>query len=183
MQKANLSYRVVLLNLLKITSVVLIVWIGMYYMFERIYLNVSISEPKGYYFAFKSNNFLRGERVLLCVDDVKSIITMHELKLPYEDNRCKLRTPYLLKRVAAVSGDIIDIEEDGVWINGVFQINSRQLHEYKGTNLNPIAKKRYQLKKNEYFMLGETPNSYDSRYFGIVNQSQIRYKVMLLCKK
>jgi type IV secretory pathway protease TraF len=42
---------------------------------------------------------------------------------------------------------------------------------------------KYILNKNEYFLLGEGSNSYDSRYFGVVKNDDLRYKAILLWQR
>lgn len=183
MQKINLSFKQILLNLIKITSVIVVLFALMGWFFSHICFNVTISEPTGYYFTYDSSSIKRGDKVLICVDDIKSIETLHKLKLPYELNRCKLNTPYLIKTISGIPGDQIDVERNGVYINNQLMQNSIALNNYETIKLNPMPFGKFKLSENEYFMLGNTPHSYDSRYFGIVKFQQIKYKAILLWKR
>lgn len=164
--------------MLKITSIIVICG-GVYLFFSNIYFNPTVSEPQGYYFIYKSSTIKRGDQVLFCVDDATSINIMHQLKLPYEET-CKLHTPYLLKTIVAVPGDTITINKFGVYINNNLRPNSISFKSYHNLKLNPLSDRKLKLKNHEYFVLGQTLTSYDSRYFGIIKAHQIKFRAILL---
>ena len=90
----------------------------------------------------------------------------------------------LLKRVIAHSGDEIKFTANGVVVNDKLFANSRAVAKVKGVLLNPLPiGYQHKLKTDEYFMLGETPNSFDSRYFGVVNRKFIMNKAQLILKE
>ena len=46
-----------------------------------------------------------------------------------------------------------------------------------------IEDTRYVLKKDEYYLMGDTETSFDSRYLGILNKKDFRYEMKLLIKE
>ena len=147
---------------------------------DAIYKNVTQSEPLGYYFVWTGWTYNVNDLVLVCLNDMVYENVLHRLGLPYIKNECQHNTPFLLKRIVAISGDEVLITNDGVYINNRYYNNSKQLLQYHNINLLPQFKRRFILKKNEFFLLGDTPTSYDSRYFGVIKQSQIYKKTLLL---
>lgn len=85
-------------------------------------------------------------------------------------------------RIVACPGDRVDIDADGLHINGYLQqeTNTRGATlPYKNETKFPI-----QLKSDEYFLLGDNrDNAKDSRVFGIVNSSDIKGKVIMLLRR
>lgn len=87
----------------------------------------------------------------------------------------------IVKRVIGVPGDTIDINEDGIFINGEYLEESYLTDaaknctyvvggEYNSVNLN----------NNQYFIVGDNRGaSFDSRYFGAVEIDDILYKQSL----
>ncbi|MDO5715417.1 MAG: signal peptidase I [Tissierellia bacterium] len=84
-----------------------------------------------------------------------------------------------VKRVVATPGDIFEIQEGKVYINGKEQDES-----YTSTDTTlPLYLSPIQLKDNEYFVLGDNrlPGaSEDSRYFGPLEKSDI--KAVVYCR-
>ena len=83
----------------------------------------------------------------------------------------------VIKRVVGVPGDRLIINEDGsIVINGEiydepYLSDEAKAASYDG-NITSVL-----LKEDEYFLMGDNrANSYDSRYFGVVNRSDILYK-------
>lgn len=81
----------------------------------------------------------------------------------------------LIKIVAGVPGDTITFNENELFVNGnrFYKAKSMQVNlKTLGHTIDDYQTK-YTLKDNEYFMVGETPDSFDSRYWGPITQSQI----------
>ena len=80
-------------------------------------------------------------------------------------------------------GDTIEIADKGVLINGYLQENSYGYPSGRGIAFYPLKPGyKHVLKNDEYFMLGVSPHSFDSRYFGIVKEKDIYRKAVLLWK-
>lgn len=87
-----------------------------------------------------------------------------------------------LRRVIAVAGDVVDITEDGLVINGNIQqepdIFKETLPYEEGITF-PIT-----VKQDEYFVLGDNRSaSVDSRIYGPVSQDDIKGIVITLLKR
>lgn len=164
----------------KTTLIILGLFLMFYAFVTSIYNNVSKSEPVGYYFAYPWYQYKVNDLVLVCINDKKYLQVLRRLNLPYVSDECENKVPYLLKRIVAVGGDSVKIIDAGVEINNKLYPNSKGILKHKDVNLLPQAFNMIKLKKNQFFLLGETPTSYDSRYFGVVTESQIYKKVLFL---
>lgn len=77
----------------------------------------------------------------------------------------------ITKFVAGVPGDTIEVKNDRLYINGTF---SGRLWLLKTLGKEGGAFDRFEVvPSGRYFLLGTTPNSYDSRYWGFVESRQI----------
>lgn len=79
----------------------------------------------------------------------------------------------LMKRVAALSGDVIRITDEGVFVNGKLAPNSRPLQIDSNGHAMPIAYGCYTLGSNQVLLLSDSPKGFDGRYFGPVAKSDI----------
>ncbi|MBZ7980341.1 S26 family signal peptidase [Campylobacter sp. RM12640] len=86
---------------------------------------------------------------------------------------------YLIKKIAATKGDLIEINSNGVYINNILQTNTK-IFKYDTFN-QPLHFNQLKtiLKDNEFIALGEHIRSYDSRYFGIVKQYENNIKKLI----
>jgi signal peptidase I len=90
-------------------------------------------------------------------------------KLGYHAN-----TDTLLKRIVAISGDVVHVTNDGILINSHLLKHSKAYQFIRGVALNPLPiGYNHKLATNEYFVMGESDNSYDSRYFGVIGIDNI----------
>ena len=79
----------------------------------------------------------------------------------------------LLKRVVALAGDVVSISSSGVTINGELLPNSAPLsHDEAGRPLAMAQLDHFTLGTDQAFLMGVTPSSWDSRYFGPVPLSR-----------
>ncbi len=68
-----------------------------------------------------------------------------------------------IKRVVASTNDHIELKSHKVYVNNI------QINPYTSEN-----NQNYQLKNNQYFVIGDNyQNSYDSRKFGPINNSDV----------
>lgn len=75
-----------------------------------------------------------------------------------------------LKRIAAGSGDVVCAQADTIFINGEVAARRRRV-DSNGDPL-PVWHGCRSL-ENEFFLLGESEDSFDSRYFGPVRRADI----------
>ena len=140
---------------------------------KQLIYNPSISMTRGYYFTYPIIHPKSHDVVLICVKDESHTNVMHKLGLPYKLGECPGNTPHLLKRIVATEGDEIHVGSDGIWVNNYLYHNSIPLTMAKDINLLPIKFGDFRLGHNEYFVLGVSPHSYDSRYYGAITKAQI----------
>lgn len=75
----------------------------------------------------------------------------------------------LLKKVVATKNDLVLVNENGVYVNGIKLENSKIFHfDSMGQPLKMYPLNRV-LNQDEIFTMGENIQSYDSRYFGVIN--------------
>lgn len=75
------------------------------------------------------------------------------------------------KRVAAANGDTVCADDDDIEIN-TRTVAQRERRDAMGRSL-PHWRGCRTLENGEVFLLGETHDSFDSRYFGVVRNDQI----------
>ena len=82
----------------------------------------------------------------------------------------------LLKRLVAVVGDRLDIDEAGVRVNGAPLPNSRPLaRDEAGRPLPQVCLPDYRLGAGEVLLMSDhSPLSFDGRYFGPIPRAQIQ---------
>ena len=89
--------------------------------------------------------------------------------------RCEYLDSFLVKRIVAGAGDIVQIKGGALYVNDIAYAVEKNLISYPGIASEPI-----QLTENEYFVLGDNfEKSKDSRYseVGIVKNTDIIGKV------
>ena len=82
--------------------------------------------------------------------------------LPHRGSLVQLRP--LMKHLAGIPGDVIQVTPKGSYINGKLWPNSaipKQTHGYK-----PYPFGAIRLQGNQYWMLGSSEDSWDSRWLG-----------------
>ena len=83
---------------------------------------------------------------------------------------------FLLKKIAATAGELVNTNREGVHINGI-SIKNTKVFEFgshqERLNFTPMNRI---LEKNEIFVVGEHPKSFDSRYFGAIDINKSRVK-------
>ena len=73
----------------------------------------------------------------------------------------------LLKRVVALAGDVVSVSSSGVSINGQLLPNSAPLFRDEASRPLEMAQlDHFRLGIDQGFLMGVTPTSWDSRYFG-----------------
>ena len=77
----------------------------------------------------------------------------------------------LIKRVAAVAGDDVRAFDGAVTVNGEI-VARRRKADRAGRSL-PRWNECRELVQGEFFLLGDAPDSFDSRYFGPVTSARV----------
>ena len=77
----------------------------------------------------------------------------------------------LIKRVAAVAGDDVCTFDGAIIVNG--EIVARQRRADRAGRSLPRWNECRELVQGEFFLLGDAPDSFDSRYFGPVTSARL----------
>ena len=149
-------------------------------MLSRIMYNVSNSIPTGLYFKKFFPKYEVGRIATFNVKEKyeKYVLTPKEKELSDKvKKRLKIGKTFI-KRIAAKEGDKIQIKNKILYINGkkrgpVFGIKGLE---------EKVLDKSYILKKDEFFMLGDTDMSFDSRYYGPIQKKEFTGEAVYILK-
>ena len=151
-----------------------IIFFSIVFCIKRIVYNVTDSMTKGIYVKKIISDYKKGDLVIFLMD--KKYLKYVESSL----SKNKGKKLYLLKRIVAVEGDTIETRSDGaVLINGE---KKGKIFKIKGLT-DKIENTRYILKKDEYYVMGDTETSFDSRYLGILRKKDFKSEVKLLIEE
>ena len=151
-----------------------IIFFSIVFCIKRIIYNVTDSMTKGIYVKKIISDYKKGDLVIFLMD--KKYLKYVESSL----SKNKGKKLYLLKRIVAVEGDTIETRSDGaVLINGE---RKGKIFKIKGLT-DKIENTRYILKKDEYYVMGDTETSFDSRYLGILRKKDFKSEVKLLIEE
>lgn len=161
----------------KLMAVLLAVYVvgifGVYHVGTVGFYNVSESAPKGFYQIVasrvaSSNELTRGDYVVLPMPE-KVLKDVRGRSWVNEDS-------LLLKRVGAVSGDVVVITDDACYINGDYQ-GPVFIQDGNGLAL-PKIRGTFKIKDGEFLPISSYERSFDGRYFGPVPVAVIEHKVV-----
>ncbi len=152
-------------------SFVVIVLGGINHHLGWLRFNTSPSLPYGLYLCQKEDNINRNDLVLFCLNEEQAKFASSRGYI--DKGNCPTDTAPLGKYVKAVPNDNIAIIDNKIYINGNVIENSEPLETDDEDRPLTAAKLPKNLGSNEYLMLSEKVNSYDSRYLGVVNKDQV----------
>ncbi|AQQ05400.1 hypothetical protein B0E33_18990 [Roseibium algicola] len=145
-----------------VVSVLALAASGAHWLPLKLVYNGSASAPAGYYWVDQLPA-KPGDHVLIEPPDAIRKLIEDRLYLP--------RGVPLIKEIAASNGDTVCRLDRDVLINGMTVAHARATDK-KGRPL-PNWKGCHLLAENQIFLLQQHPDSFDSRYFGIVERSRI----------
>ena len=135
-------------------------------------INMSNSLPHWIYrvFDISDKTITRGDYVVLN----NSMIARNYTAKAHFDHRYLDRFP-LLKQIGAVSGDVILLQDDHIYINGTdFGPMKIMSADSRGNRLSqfptPVS-----LKSEEYWLVSNPDGGFDSRYFGQISRECITH--------
>ena len=80
----------------------------------------------------------------------------------------------LIKRVAAIPGDLVEVNTSGMRVNGSLWPHSVPLaHDQEGRSLRPYPFGVYRVPAGELWVMSNHPRGLDSRYFGPVSEANV----------
>lgn len=141
-----------------------------------IYINTTPSLPVGFY-RIVDEPIISGAYVAFCPPQ-NAVFDMARDRSYINRGGCPGGYGLLLKRVFALSGDTVFIDQTGIFVNGKHLPNSAQLKiDAQGQTL-PRYRLQAVLKDAEYLLLSDVnPQSFDARYFGLIARDQIQQVV------
>lgn len=156
-----------------------IIYLLSIYYNNHLELNITDSYPLGIYKIVNTKSYKKGDLVVFCppynefLQYAAQQGYFNKLQL-YCDNN----TPKYIKKIVAVKGDRVLVLNSGVYINKIRIDNSEIFKKISSDEIFNEYNKEYIIKDNEFFVLSDYNKlSYDSRYFGIINEKNILYKV------
>ena len=127
-------------------------------------LNITPSEPVGFYRRIDGKPVR--DALVLFKQPQNRRASVLRLYLP-------INLP-LIKRVAAVPNDVVQIDRSGVRVNGVYWPDSVPLsHDREGRLLTAYPFGAYRVALSELWVMSNNPRGLDSRYFGPVPLSNV----------
>jgi conjugative transfer signal peptidase TraF len=88
---------------------------------------------------------------------------------------CPGNYEYLMKKILAAKKDKVIVADDGVSVNGALLPFSEPLKADRFGRPLPVLRAEYELGDSDLLLMTDvSPKSFDSRYFGLINRSQIK---------
>jgi conjugative transfer signal peptidase TraF len=136
------------------------------------FVNPTASAPRGIWHSKPLiRSPLRGDLVVVCPPDVSIVNSVKTLGILEEGDCPGVHTVQLLKPVAAVAGDVVEVRAGELLI-----VNGRELPNSRAKrNLPAWAAGTYRVPLGEIWLVSSfTKDSFDSRYFGPVSTANLR---------
>lgn len=137
-------------------------------------LNTSDSIPKGIY-RILHGAIEKNTLVLFCPEDREAFLQGRSRGY-LNHGFCPGDYGYLMKKVAAVSGDVVSSTKDGVYVNrSLLSFSKPQSHDglHRPMTFWPVT--QYTLKPQEVLtMTNQSILSFDGRYYGLIQTKQIK---------
>jgi conjugative transfer signal peptidase TraF len=131
-------------------------------------LNTTPSVPMGLWLVQPTNQKIqRGSMISICPVD-KPIFRLARSRGYIPAGPCSGRYTPLLKRVAAMPGDMVTITQSGIGVNGQSLPNSRsKFRDGAGRPLPVLSSGKYPVAPGTLWLIStHNASSFDSRYFG-----------------
>lgn len=135
--------------------------------------NLTPSIPVGLYWVTQKP-IQKGEYVLFCPP--QTFTFKEALSRGYINSGfCPGGLGYMMKKVFAITGDRIAITSSGVWVNGVqVPLSAPLVQDSHGRGLPRLNEASHTLKSDQLLLMtDQSAKSFDARYFGLINQSQV----------
>ncbi len=137
-----------------------------------LYINTSDSLPKGLYKVTRGQSIQKGDLVLSCLKDEDSRMAFERGYIGV--GTCPLHHAGIGKHVAATQGDLVEIDETGIKVNLTFVPKSKPARADGHGQLLPNINLKVRLGAGEYVLVNSAANSFDSRYLGLFDRSQVQ---------
>lgn len=157
---------------------VMLFLVGLYFLGLKI--NTTGSTPIGLYKTV-SGDWSKGDYVLFCPSETK--VFLEGRKRGYINaGLCKGGYGLMIKKILAAKGDVVSSGVDGVFVNGEKLISSTpKVRDGNGNPMQIFKAEKVVLDEQQVLLMSDSSeNSFDARYFGLVNKSQIKSKIQPL---
>lgn len=136
-------------------------------------VNLTRSAPLGLYWTSRAP-ITQGEYVAFCPPRSKTF-DIAKLRGYIGAGFCPSGYGYLIKRVLAAKGDDVDIQPEGIQVNGVRVPHSAQRSTDLGGRTLPLLRLHVRsLPESALLLLSDSSDtSFDARYFGLSDRSQV----------
>lgn len=142
-----------------------------YYLGARI--NTTRSIPVGLY--WKIESIAKKDSYVVFCPPQKSVFDMAKERGYISAGYCPGQYGYMMKKIMATENDVVKIAKNGVYVNGQFLKNSQKMKHDGGKRPMPqLVTPEIVLKKGEVLLMSDvSKTSFDARYFGVLNKTQI----------
>lgn len=142
-----------------------------------IIINTTSSMLRGIYI-IDNSPIKRGDIVLFCLSEPYKTIGLERFYIG-RSSKCLGAEP-LIKKILAMPGDNVSLSQNDITVNGIKYTYPTLQKDSNGNQLKVFPRGNYNNTK-DYWMVGtNTTNSWDSRYWGSIKQSQIISKIKLV---
>ena len=157
--------------LVSIVSIVIAIPMSFYMLYQQGYrINITPSIPRGIYKVEETKKFKTNDLVMVCLPN--KVAKYANARGYIFKGSCDNGYSPLIKEIIAVPNDFVKMNKNGVTVNGKFYNLKQQLLDSHGRFLEP---KTINQKIQGYLLIGyNSPNSWDSRYFGTVQSKDIQ---------
>ena len=132
-----------------------------------LWVNATPSMPEGLYRLSRpgSEPIARGTVVAICPS--AGVLAIAVPRHYLEPGSCPGNVEPLLKHIAAVAGDRVDVSDRGIAVNGTPLAHSRRFtRDCGGRPLSQIPAGRYTIAPHSVWLYAPVDRSWDSRYYG-----------------
>jgi conjugative transfer signal peptidase TraF len=176
MKKRKIKLLLFCVGLSSILSVILYATLSTFFV-----ENISHSMPYGFYLKKENinadSNIYVEDVVTFCPEKNSIFIEANTRGYLQEDSKKECWVLPLMKVVKAVEGDLVEITEKEIFVNGEALNVHFFTKDRQGRLLEPARMKRY-LIKNELLLLTDAQDGFDSRYFGVVKKENLLLKLV-----
>lgn len=136
-------------------------------------INTTGSYPRGIYW-MTSEPIAKGALVIFCPTDT-AVFRQAKERGYIDAGFCPGGTGYMIKKIMAAANDRVEMTTAGVFVNGVLVPNSKPMDkDLEGKPLSPVKADIAALDDHSVLLMSDySPKSFDGRYFGLMDKSQI----------
>ena len=136
-------------------------------------LNTTACMPLGFYRALPKPKALAvGQTWTVCVP---RLWTRYGLRRGYQDpgGDCPGGSQALIKKIAALPGQVVTVTKTGVWIDGrLWPMSTPLTHDTAGRTLAPDYG-THTIQLGTVWVMGLSPKAWDSRYYGSIPDADL----------